>query len=69
MYEILYTLFVILFFINFPVGFYSIYYILRYHPENNDPKLNKLVKIVIPFELIFFLDMIIISFMKVNGIQ
>lgn len=69
MYAILYTLFAILFFVNFPVGFYAIYYLLKYRPDNDDPKLNKLVKIVIPLELIFFLDMIIISFMKANGIQ
>lgn len=69
MYEFLYFLFVILFSVNFPVGFYSIYYILRYRPENDDPMLNRIVKIVIPLELLFFLDMIIISFMKANGIQ
>lgn len=68
MYEILYILFVILFFVNFPVGFYAIYYLLKYHPDNDDPTLNRLVKIVIPLELIFFLDMVIISFMKANGI-
>lgn len=69
MYEFLYFLFIILFSVNFPVGFYSLYYILRYRSENDDPMLNKIVKIVIPLELIFFLDMIIISFMKANGIQ